>query len=50
MSGSAQVGHLYNKNRIGPKTDPRGTPDVTEIWDEVPLLVPHTVCDPTEKP
>ena len=22
---------IYNKNRIGPKTDPWGTPDVTEI-------------------
>ena len=35
MSGSAQVGHLYNNNRIGPKTDPWGILDVTEIWDEV---------------
>ena len=26
---------MYNKNRIGPKTDPSGTPDVTEIWNEV---------------
>ena len=36
MSGSAQVGHLlYNKNRVSPKIDPLGTPDVTDIWDEV---------------
>ena len=36
---------IYNRKRIGPKTEPWGTPDVTWIWSEVvPSSMTH--CDP----
>ena len=32
---------MYSRNKIGPRTEPWGTPDVTGISDDFPLLEPQ---------
>ena len=37
------ISFMYRRNRIGPRTEPWGTPEVTGISDDFPLLKPHMV-------